>query len=1698
MKHPRFGSGFETLEAREVPATAVVDGIQFSYPDALREPSPTVADQVLVQHAAYTEALADMEAASFEPQWPGVNGDVRGVLEGVDNNGIVHAVAFSADGTKMVTTGQNTVTLRNAVTGQLIRELPVHPSQITSADFSPDGTKLVTVSWDKTAKLINVADGAVLKSTPILNIGSNVRFMADGVRIMISSADQPLQMWNTSTQWIVSMNNGGSILGDLREDHDSIVYAQNRDVVVRSIANGTESRFTGLSTDANASAMSTDGTLVAGGDAGPGYVKVWNRSSGACIATLPAMGGTVVDMKFLPGKILLVSGAFNAVKVWNLAGSSPVLLKTYGVSGAERFSMAPNSDLIGIASGTSVRLLKLPDGLVAPASPSPAAIAAAEAAKSSFAGTLNTAWDDDWSAYGGVNIDAIGGVTTAALQGWMNTLASADATPLEVLEYRLAGINAEIAALEEQRPLVTVTPSMTTTAYRNDVTHLSVAVTNMAANIYVRFGSVLTYLPTGTGTVKIPLASFTHGDRRVYNVELVRANGTVLESNLGGFGIQSGAHTYGGYNYDPASVISSVASLPQQVPGNLPAELQSRMTELQAEKTQVESEIAALTPEDEEDPPELTDLATAQSVADSIAALTTDENGNTLSADEIAERLEAIRARTQRDQREAALAIPVLRTRIATLSASLPLLQQAVDDAATAGQWDYAYGRLSATQLEIADCERMLQGANTAFEGLNAMRDAEMEVSVVGISGTQLVLEVVNAPASAYFLGFREDRDGHHYLGWRPYFSHHFTANPDGSTLVAIPFNGTIPTGDFQLRMMIDGQEVCVAERQMVCWNKDTTQVSLGASSFSHFASFATTDGLQEPSWGEQQAARDAAHTLALGAAPAYVYWEPSYSNINATLQERVWTALGMTINRETLARAIAHARSPQLVGAVQADDAALRTAYIQAAGYGSAGDVFDLIHTDALTDGYRLAGTMIDTYQQGVVTYFTHLLKLKTGSASTFDARPFQTPYPDLVPPAPVVMARIAERFDILYTTLGGVQTTQNEWLAQQESMSVYLGNRETRIQNEANAIHLRLQQIESLTGKAADESAVATILANHPNGVETYFAMHHSTVFPLLAVNQSTAAVFSMVDRFILATYLAGNVHDGDSAFASRHFAMGGSADASSEAEEAITVLSGYSDREIYRSVRSWYDGNQTPFMQQLSLRRDTIVGQILMGGLDRLWKENTTYGRWFIALEIEAITGIPASTLEFIRRNSEDNQQKFITSAQRVMNNEGYGHLLDNQASTVSNPGFVFAKPDSDSPYATRDVAIRIDVFGAGSDIRRIAVRDLTGRLLMTTAATTVVRIPLSLFNQSGSGVKVMLEATLTNGTTLQIQTEAFTVAPTSVPTIASPSSNDFSVAAAGSPNHEAEQTLLASLNSSIQGTIVSNSERSDLHASYALYALDVFGSGNGLEVVATAGVSLQQADVFAGQLVLKQYLPNGRVGYITYYHLKDILEGVSGVSYTGLDEALETMNIDSELISKISNAIKNRHGVQATLEALNLPADVQSQIQPVIDTLIFAQKEIEKLYGRILSVSDGVLGREANEGESTGRHLHVNANFDTMHGTPINLFQWLERRQPGVQTTLEVMKGQQMVLMNSVWKPEVGALVSNAEKLAFVRETHNGDAVNMVYAWEQGKTINEMVKVIWVHQLNDGRIVDAWLPVDDYSKKWNPSTQAWSNL
>jgi WD40 repeat protein len=84
------------------------------------------------------------------------------------------------------------------MSGKLIASFD-HQDGVYQAAFSPDGTRLLTASGDKTAKLWDVASGKMIASFAQEDSVEHLTFSPNGASILTASADRTAKLWDTNS-----------------------------------------------------------------------------------------------------------------------------------------------------------------------------------------------------------------------------------------------------------------------------------------------------------------------------------------------------------------------------------------------------------------------------------------------------------------------------------------------------------------------------------------------------------------------------------------------------------------------------------------------------------------------------------------------------------------------------------------------------------------------------------------------------------------------------------------------------------------------------------------------------------------------------------------------------------------------------------------------------------------------------------------------------------------------------------------------------------------------------------------------------------------------------------------------------------------------------------------------------------------------------------------------------------------------------------------------------------------------------------------------------------------------------------------------------------------------------------------------------------------------------------------------------------
>jgi WD40 repeat protein len=195
-----------------------------------------------------------------------------------------NSIAFNKGGTLVVTTvkGENDAKVWDAKTGELKLTLHKHSCQVNSAEFNPDGSKIVTAGDDGAAFIWNAASG-------------KIEYELRGHKRLVISHTKPGGFFS----WI-------SISPPVKFDLE---------------------RKEGEYVPLNTARFSPDGSKVVTASV-DGSVRVWTWEEGKKFANLPlelqGYTGNVTDAEFSPdSKLIIAAGDDGAARIWKVGSGRP-------------------------------------------------------------------------------------------------------------------------------------------------------------------------------------------------------------------------------------------------------------------------------------------------------------------------------------------------------------------------------------------------------------------------------------------------------------------------------------------------------------------------------------------------------------------------------------------------------------------------------------------------------------------------------------------------------------------------------------------------------------------------------------------------------------------------------------------------------------------------------------------------------------------------------------------------------------------------------------------------------------------------------------------------------------------------------------------------------------------------------------------------------------------------------------------------------------------------------------------------------------------------------------------------------------------------------------------------------------------------------------------------------------------------------
>ena len=271
----------------------------------------------------------------------------------------VNTASYSPDGTKIVSGSyDNFLKIWDANTGQCLRTLTRHYGTVYSASYSPDGTKIVSASSDRKIKIWDANTGTCLQTLEVHTAGvSSALYSPDGTKIVSASYDT-IKICDANTGTCLQTltgHNGTVYSASYSPDGTKIVSASDDETIKIWDANTGSclQTLTGHNGSVNSASYSPDGTKIVSSPSSSydHTIKIWDANTGTCLQTLTGHTHYVYSPSYSPDGTKIVSASYDhTIKIWDANTGTCLQTLTGHTAGVRSASFSPDGTKIVSAS----------------------------------------------------------------------------------------------------------------------------------------------------------------------------------------------------------------------------------------------------------------------------------------------------------------------------------------------------------------------------------------------------------------------------------------------------------------------------------------------------------------------------------------------------------------------------------------------------------------------------------------------------------------------------------------------------------------------------------------------------------------------------------------------------------------------------------------------------------------------------------------------------------------------------------------------------------------------------------------------------------------------------------------------------------------------------------------------------------------------------------------------------------------------------------------------------------------------------------------------------------------------------------------------------------------------------------------------------------------------------------------------------
>jgi WD40 repeat protein len=251
------------------------------------------------------------------------NYPVLGLKRLQGHSDIVTSANFSRDGSKIVTASWDKTARVWDLQGKLLATISGHLDRVYSANFSPDGRKIVTASWDKTARVWDLQGKLLATISGHSDTVYSANFSHDGSKIVTASWDKTARVWDLQGKLLATISGHSDSVWSANFSPDGskiVTVSGDKTAQLWDLQGKLLATISGHSDRVYSANFSPNGSEIVTASADK-TARVWDLQ-GNLLATISGHSDRVYSANFSPdGSKIVTASADNTALVWDLQGN---------------------------------------------------------------------------------------------------------------------------------------------------------------------------------------------------------------------------------------------------------------------------------------------------------------------------------------------------------------------------------------------------------------------------------------------------------------------------------------------------------------------------------------------------------------------------------------------------------------------------------------------------------------------------------------------------------------------------------------------------------------------------------------------------------------------------------------------------------------------------------------------------------------------------------------------------------------------------------------------------------------------------------------------------------------------------------------------------------------------------------------------------------------------------------------------------------------------------------------------------------------------------------------------------------------------------------------------------------------------------------------------------------------------------------